>query len=89
MFHVSLLNKCIGDSAIIVPVEDADIKDYLSNEKVPVEIFNRQICRLRNKEVPLVKVFCSNQSIEGATWEAEEDMGTKYPHLFSINSDSA
>ncbi|KAF3663931.1 putative U4/U6 small nuclear ribonucleoprotein Prp3-like [Capsicum annuum] len=53
-------------------------------KEVPVEILDRQIRRLRNKEVPLVNVQWWNQSIEGATWEAEADMHTKYPHLFSI-----
>ncbi|KAF3657764.1 Protein transport protein-like [Capsicum annuum] len=45
--------------------------------------------RLRNKGVPLVKVLWRNQSVEGATWEAEADMRFKYPHLFFVNSDQA
>ncbi|PHT93999.1 hypothetical protein T459_01881 [Capsicum annuum] len=44
---------------------------------------------LRNTKVPMVKVLWRNKSIEGATWEAEADMYTKYPHLFSVNSNSA
>ncbi|KAF3667033.1 hypothetical protein FXO38_08808 [Capsicum annuum] len=31
----------------------------------------------------------SNQSVEGATWEAKEDMRPKYPHLFSATSNLA
>lgn len=27
-----------------------------------------------------------NQFIEEATWEAEEDINAKYPHLFMLNS---
>ncbi|KAF3614249.1 putative U4/U6 small nuclear ribonucleoprotein Prp3-like [Capsicum annuum] len=61
----------------------------LSYEEIPVEILNHQVRRLRNKEVSLVKVLWRNQSVEGATWEAEADMQTKYPHLFSLNSDLA
>ncbi|KAF3677661.1 hypothetical protein FXO37_04720 [Capsicum annuum] len=37
----------------------------------------------------IVKVLWQNQSIEGATWEEEADIRTKYPHLFSANSDQA
>lgn len=82
VFHVSFLRKCMDDSAIIVPLETTDIQNSVSYEEVPVEILDRQICRLRNKEVFLVKVLWRNQSVEGDTWEAEEDMHTKYPYLF-------
>ncbi|KAF3624372.1 hypothetical protein FXO37_31381 [Capsicum annuum] len=78
----------ISDRAIVVPLESVDIQNNLSFEEVPVEILDHQVHRLRNKEVPLVKVLWRNQSIEGATWEAEVDIRTKYPHLFSVNLDS-
>ena len=65
------------------------MKDSLSYKEVPVEILDRQIRRLRNKVVSLVKVLLRNQSVEGATWEVEADMQAKYPHHFSTNLDSA
>ena len=89
VFHVSLVKKCIGDPETVVPIEGVDIQNSLSYKEFLVEISDYQICRLRNKEVPLVKVLWWNQSVEGATWEAEANMQTKYPYLFSINSDSA
>ncbi|KAF3656928.1 hypothetical protein FXO37_15221 [Capsicum annuum] len=89
VFHVPLLKKHIGDSAVVVPIEGVDIQNTLSYEKISVEILDYQICRLRNKEVPLVKVPWRNQSVEGDTWEAKVDMRTNYPHLFFANSDPA
>ncbi|KAF3619048.1 putative membrane-bound transcription factor site-2 protease-like [Capsicum annuum] len=89
VFHVFLLKNCIGDSAVVVPLEDMEVKDNLSYKEIPIKILDRQIRRLRNKEVSLVKVLWWNQSVEGATWEAGEDMHTKYPHLFFTNSNSA
>ena len=71
----------------MVPLESIDIQNDLFFEEVPIQILDRQIRRLRNKEVPLVKVLWQNQSVEGASWETEADMQTKYPHLFSANSD--
>ena len=47
-----------------------------------VEILDRQVRRLRNKEVASVKVLWMSQSVEGATWEAEAAMKVKYSHLF-------
>ena len=57
VFHISLLKKCVGDPAFIVPLESVVVKDSLSYEDVPVEIFDRQVIRLRNKEVSLVMIF--------------------------------
>lgn len=87
MFHVSLLKKSIGDLALVFPLESIDIQKSLSYKEVLVKILDHQVSRLKNKEVPLAKVFWRNHSIEGATWEVEKDMWTKCPHLFSVNLD--
>ncbi|WMV25690.1 hypothetical protein MTR67_019075, partial [Solanum verrucosum] len=86
IFHISLLKKCVGDLASIVPSESVDVKDSLTYEEVLVEILVRQVRRLRNKEVASVKVLWRSQSVEGATWEAEAATKARYPHLFPFNS---
>ncbi|KAH0761322.1 hypothetical protein KY290_017395 [Solanum tuberosum] len=58
----------------------------LSYEDVPIEILDHQVRRLRNKEVASVNVLWSSQSVDGATWEAEAAMKSKYPHLFPSDS---
>ena len=85
-FHISILKKCVGDPASIVPLESVAVIDSLSYEDIPVEILDRQVRRLRNKEVASVKVLWRSQSVEGATWEAEAAMKSKYPHLFPSDS---
>ena len=89
VFHISLLKKCVGDPASIVPLESVAVKDSLIYEDVPVEILHRQVRRLRNKEVASVNVLWRSQSVEGVTWEAEAAMRAKYLHLFPSDSDSA
>ncbi|WMV25849.1 hypothetical protein MTR67_019234 [Solanum verrucosum] len=42
VFHISLLKKCVGDPASVVPLETVAVKDSLSYEDVPVEILDRQ-----------------------------------------------
>ncbi|WMV29850.1 hypothetical protein MTR67_023235 [Solanum verrucosum] len=74
VFHISLLKKCVGDPASIVPLESVAGKDSLSYDDVPVEILDLQVRMLRNKEVTSVKVLWRSQSVEGATWEAEPTM---------------
>lgn len=73
VFHVSMLNKCIEDSVSIITLEGLGIDESLSYEEVPVEILDRQVKRLRNKEIASVKILWRNHLVEGATWEAEAD----------------
>nr|XP_016455770.1 PREDICTED: uncharacterized protein LOC107779799 [Nicotiana tabacum] len=83
VFHVSMLRKCIGDPSRITPIEDIHIDEDLSYAGVPVVILDRQIRKLRTKEVASVKVLWQNNNIDEMTWEAEEEMRKKYPHLFT------
>ncbi|XP_075103258.1 uncharacterized protein LOC142177970 [Nicotiana tabacum] len=82
VFHVSMLKKLMGDPSFAVPTEVIGVKDGLSYEEIPVAILDRQIRKLRTKEIASVKVLWRNQKVEEATWEAEEDMKSRYPHLF-------
>ena len=76
----------LGDPASLVPLKSVAVKDSLSYEDVPVEILDRRVRRLRNKEVASIKVLWRSQSVEEATWEEEEAMKAKYPHPFPCDS---
>ena len=54
---MSLLRKFIGDENTIVPWQYVTIEENLSFEEVLVEILDRQVKRLRNKEIASVKVL--------------------------------
>ncbi|KAH0729669.1 hypothetical protein KY290_000789 [Solanum tuberosum] len=71
VFHISMLKKCMGDPSLIIPTEDIGINDSLSNEEIPVQILDRQVRKLRTKEVESVEVLLRNQFVEEATCEAE------------------
>ncbi|KAH0689255.1 hypothetical protein KY289_016613 [Solanum tuberosum] len=86
VFQISLLKKCVGDPASVVPFETVVVKDSLPYEDVPIEILDRQVRRLRNIKVTSVKVLWRSQSVERATWEAEAAMKSKYPPLFPSDS---
>ncbi|WMV59356.1 hypothetical protein MTR67_052741 [Solanum verrucosum] len=60
----------MGDPSLIIPTENIGIKDNLSYEEISVQILDRQVRKLRTKEVASVKVFWMNQFVEEATWEA-------------------
>ena len=56
----------------------------LPYEEVLVEILDFQVKNLRNKEVTSIKVLWRNHLVEGATWEAETDMKSRYPLMFPL-----
>jgi hypothetical protein len=50
-----------------------------------VEIVDRQVRKLRLKEIALVKVVWSGHPHKEAMWELEEEMLKKYPYLFELD----
>ncbi|CAN4118023.1 unnamed protein product [Withania somnifera] len=89
VFHVSMLRRFIGDPSRITPIEDVQVIEELGYEEVPVAILDRQVKKLRNKEVASLKVLWRNQQVEEVTWEAEEAMKSKYPYLFEFERESS
>ncbi|XP_069143398.1 uncharacterized protein [Solanum lycopersicum] len=59
VFHVSMLKNCLGDPSSILPIEGLGVGEDLYYEEVHVEILDRHVKRLRNKEITTVKVDCA------------------------------
>ncbi|XP_070010213.1 uncharacterized protein [Nicotiana sylvestris] len=74
--------KVVGDPSTIVPIETIEVNEELSYEEVPTAVLDRHVQKLRNKIIASVKVLWRNQQVEEATWETEDEMKKKYPHLF-------
>ncbi|XP_070025678.1 uncharacterized protein [Nicotiana sylvestris] len=68
----SYWNKVVGDSSALVPIETIEVNEEISYEEIPFAILDRQVRKLRNKEIASVKVLWWNQLVEEATWEVEE-----------------
>ena len=52
-------------------------------EEEPIEILDRREKQLRNNIIHMVKILWANHSLVEATWEVENQMKAKYPHLFA------
>jgi len=57
IFRMSMLKKVMGDPSAIVPIETIEVNEELSYEEIPVAILDRQVQKLRNKEIASVKVL--------------------------------
>ena len=55
----------------------------MSYEEEPVAILDREVRKLRSKEIASIKVQWKNRPVEESTWAKEADMQERYPHLFT------
>ncbi|GJX34488.1 hypothetical protein Tco_0246045 [Tanacetum coccineum] len=61
---------------------DLDPDDKLHFIEEPVEIMDREVKRLKQSRIPIVKVRWNSRRGPEFTWEREDQMKKKYPHLF-------
>ncbi|CAH9085905.1 unnamed protein product [Cuscuta epithymum] len=82
VFHISMLKRYFESPEHILVPPQVQTQPNMTYEERPVKILDREIKRLRNKEIALVKVLWRNHKIEEATWEPEDAMRKRYPELF-------
>ena len=58
-----MLKKFLCDPASILPVERLGVDENLSYEEVPIEILDRKVKRLRNKEIATMKILWRNHLV--------------------------
>ncbi|GJT56305.1 hypothetical protein Tco_0991359 [Tanacetum coccineum] len=81
-FHVSNLKKCLGNANFHVPLNEIKIDKTLCFVEEPVEIMDREVKSLKRSRIPLGKVRWNLKRGPEFTWEREDYMKSKYPHLF-------
>nr|GEU39831.1 putative reverse transcriptase domain-containing protein [Tanacetum cinerariifolium] len=82
-FHVSNLKKCLSDESLVIPIKELQLDDKLNFVEEPVEIMNREVKQLRQSLIPIIKVQWNSRRGPEFTWEREDEIRVKYPHLFS------
>ncbi|GJY47149.1 putative reverse transcriptase domain-containing protein [Tanacetum coccineum] len=55
-FHVSNLKKCYSDEPLVVPLEGLHVDDKLCFVEEPVEIMDREVKRLKQSRILIIKV---------------------------------
>ncbi|GJS98358.1 putative reverse transcriptase domain-containing protein [Tanacetum coccineum] len=87
-FHVSNLKKCLSNKPLAILLDEIHVDDKLNFIEEPVEIMDRKVKRLKQSRIPIVKVRWNSRRGPEYTWEREDQMQKKYPHLFA-NLESA
>ncbi|XP_049391540.1 uncharacterized protein LOC125855942 [Solanum stenotomum] len=62
-FHVLMLRKCVGDPYRVVPVEDIQIIEDLSNEETPAAIFDQLVLDCHIHKGYVVKTLATPKDI--------------------------
>ncbi|GJV46745.1 putative reverse transcriptase domain-containing protein [Tanacetum coccineum] len=75
--------ECHANEPLAVPLDGLHINDKLHFVKEPVVIMDRDIKRLKQSRIPIVKVRWNSRRGPEFTWEREDQFRKKYPHLFT------
>nr|GEV97411.1 putative reverse transcriptase domain-containing protein [Tanacetum cinerariifolium] len=88
MFHVSNLKKCLSDETLVIPWEEIQVDDKLDFVEKPVEIMDKEIKQLKQSRISIIKVLWNSRRGPKFTWEREDQIHSKYTHLFPNTSPS-
>ncbi|GJZ02125.1 putative reverse transcriptase domain-containing protein [Tanacetum coccineum] len=80
-FYVSNLKKCLADPTLYVPLEEIKVYAKLNFVKEPIEILEREIKKLKISRIPIIKIKWNLKRGPEFTWERDDQMKLKYPHL--------
>ncbi|GJU83273.1 putative reverse transcriptase domain-containing protein [Tanacetum coccineum] len=85
-FHISNLKKGLSDESLVIPMKELRLDDKLNFVEEPMEIMDREVKKLKQSRIPIIKVRWNSKRGPEFTWEHEDQIRAKYPHLFSNNT---
>ncbi|GJZ27630.1 hypothetical protein Tco_0572277 [Tanacetum coccineum] len=85
-FYVSNSKKCLTDEPLAIPLDEIQVNDKLHFIEEPVEIMKREVKRLKQSRIPIIKVRWNSRRGPEFTREREDQMQKKYTRTFFTNS---
>ncbi|GJZ27409.1 putative reverse transcriptase domain-containing protein [Tanacetum coccineum] len=81
-FYVSKLKKCMAEEPLAIPSDEIKVDDKFHFIEEPVEIMDHEVKHLKQSRIPIFKLRWNSRRGPEFTWEREDQMQKKYPHLF-------
>ena len=78
-----MLRGYLRDPLHVIDYHRIAIDENMEYAEWPERVVARHVKELRNKSIPMVIVVWKEHYGTKATWEKEEEMRLRYPHLFS------
>nr|GEV87851.1 putative reverse transcriptase domain-containing protein [Tanacetum cinerariifolium] len=82
-FYVSNLKRCFVNDDVVIRLDEVQLDDKLHFVKEPIEIMDKEVKRLKQSRIPIVKVRWNSRRGPEFTWEREDFFSSKYPRLFA------
>ncbi|GKC50816.1 hypothetical protein Tco_1073561 [Tanacetum coccineum] len=82
-FHIFNLKKCLSDESLVILMKELRLDNKLNFVEELVEIMDREVKQLKQSRISIVKVRWNSKRGPEFTWEREDQIRAKYPHLFS------
>nr|GEU95058.1 reverse transcriptase domain-containing protein [Tanacetum cinerariifolium] len=76
-FHVSNMKKCFSDEPLAIPLDKIQIDDKLNFIEEPIEIMYREVKKLKQSRIPIVKDRWNSRRGPEFTGEREDQMKKK------------
>ncbi|KAL8265740.1 hypothetical protein R6Q59_003084 [Mikania micrantha] len=83
VFHFSNLKNCLADESFAIPIEEFQVDEQLHFIEEPLEIMDSEVKQLKRSRLPIVNVRWNSNHGPQFTWEREDHMKSKYPHMFT------
>ena len=82
VFHVSRLRRYVRNDNHVLDHTELELRSDLSYTERPMAILDRTTKKLKKQIILLALVSWGRRSPEEATWEREDIIRDRYPHLF-------
>nr|GEV93375.1 putative reverse transcriptase domain-containing protein [Tanacetum cinerariifolium] len=87
-FKVSNLKKCLSDKPLKILLNEIHIGDKLRFIEEPVEILDHEVKRLKQSQIPIIKVQWDSRRGPEFIWECKDQFRKKYLHLITKTTPS-
>nr|GEW14385.1 putative reverse transcriptase domain-containing protein [Tanacetum cinerariifolium] len=87
-FHVSNMKKCLSNEPLAILLDEIHIDEKLRTIEEPLEIMDREVKRLKQSSIPIIKGRWNSRRGPEFTWEREDQFRNKYPQLFTTTAPS-
>ncbi|GJW09771.1 hypothetical protein Tco_1575598 [Tanacetum coccineum] len=78
-FRMSNLKRCLSDETQVISLDEIQIDDMFHFIEEPVEIMDREVKRLKQSRIPIVKVRWNSRRGLEFTWECEDQFQKNNP----------
>ena len=78
VFRYSGRDRCAHNPMHEINFSDIEVNNNVTYNEGPVRVLDREVKKLRNKEIPLVKIQWKHHDEDEASWELESEIREKF-----------